>query len=130
MKKFLIFLAGFVSGVVFLLVVSLAVANNGDEPTSISGLTMFEQPAEVIDSPSFEVLQVVSAGNALANAYDEELDTYLGMVVLFLADENTHYYDDQIIEVSNNKCVRQVGTYQYETKNGYKTVPAVMMFDK
>ncbi len=91
---------------------------------------MFEQPAEVIDSPSFEVLQVVSAGNALANAYDEELDTYLGMVVLFLADENTHYYDDQIIEVSNNKCVRQVGTYQYETKNGYKTVPAVMMFDK
>lgn len=130
MKKFLIFLAGFVSGVVFLLVVSLAVANNGDEPTSISGLTMFEQPAEVIDSPSFEVLQVVSAGNALANAYDEELDTYLGMVVLFLADENTHYYDDQIIEVSNNKCVRQVGTYQYETKNGYKTFPAVMMFDK
>ena len=130
MKKFLIFLAGFVSGVVFLLIVSVIIASGNETPTGISGLTMFEQPAEVIDSPSFEVLQVVSAGNALANAYDEELDTYLGMVVLFLADENTHYYDDQIIEVFNNKCVRQVGTYQYETKNGYKTVPAVMMFDK
>jgi hypothetical protein len=91
---------------------------------------MFEQPAEVIDSPSFEVFQVVSGGNALANAYDEGLDMHFGMVVLFLANENAHYYDDQLIEVTNNKCVRQVGTFQYDTKEGYKTVPAVMMFDK
>lgn len=130
MKKFLIFLAGFVSGIVFLLIVSVIIANGNDEPTDISGLTMFEQPAEVIDSPSFEVFQVVSGGNALANAYDEGLDMHFGMVVLFLANENAHYYDDQLIEVTNNKCVRQVGTFQYDTKEGYKTVPAVMMFDK
>jgi hypothetical protein len=51
------------------------------------------------------------------------------MVVLFIADENTHYYDDQIISVPRGKCVRQIGTYQYETKMGYKTVPAVAIFD-
>lgn len=130
MKKFLIFLAGFISGTVFLLVVFVFLANGGDSSTSITGLTMFEQPAEIIDSPSFKVIQVVSGGNALANAYREDVDMHLGMVVLFLTDENTHYYDDQVIELSNNKCVRQVGTYQYETKMGYKTVPAVMIFDK
>ena len=69
MKNFLIFLAGFVSGIICLLLVSLAVASgSNDDPQGIPGLTMFEQPADVIPSDSFEVLQVVSGGNALANA--------------------------------------------------------------
>lgn len=130
MKKFFIFLAGFISGIVFLFIVSAFIANNRGDSTNISGLTMFEQPADVIDSPSFEVLQVITGGNALANAYDEDAEMYLGMVVLFVAEENMHYYDDQIINIPSDKCVRQVGTYQYETKIGYKTVPAVMVFDK
>ena len=132
MKKFLIFSAGFVSGIVFLLIVSLIVAGGNDSPTSISGLTMFERPAEVIDSSSFEVMQVIPGDNALAHAKEEEFGVPVnGLLVLFLADESTHYYDEQIIEVPNNKCVQQVGTFQYETKNGdYKTVPAVRIFDK
>lgn len=133
MKNFLIFLAGFVSGIICLSVVSLAmVSGSNDDPQSIHGLTIFEQPADVISSNSFKVLQVVSGGNALATAgerfYRNEY-LYNGMVVLFLADENTHYYDDQIISVSRGKRVRQIGTYQYETKIGYKTVPAVAIFD-
>ena len=69
MKNFLIFLAGFVSGIICLLLVSLVVASvSNDDPQSIPGLTIFEQPADVIPSDSFEVLQVVSGGNALANA--------------------------------------------------------------
>jgi hypothetical protein len=53
------------------------------------------------------------------------------MVVLFIADENTHYYDDQIISVPRGKCVRQIGTYQYEERGIYKkTVPVVAIFDK
>ena len=133
MKKFLIFLAGFISGIVFLLIVSLIIAGGNSDPAKIQGLTLFEQPAEVIPSDSFEVLQVVSGGNALANAGEKHYGgsySYYGMVVLFMADENTHYYDDQIISVPRGKCVRQIGTYQYETKMGYKTVPAVAIFDK
>ena len=133
MKNFLIFLAGFVSGIICLFLISLAIASgSNDDPQGIPGLTMFEQPADVIPSDSFEVLQVVSGGNALANAGKKSYGgsyTYYGMVVLFIADENTHYYDDQIISVPRGKCVRQIGTYQYETKMGYKTVPAVAIFD-
>ena len=133
MKNFLIFLAGFVSGIICLFLVSLAVTSgSNDDPQGIPGLTMFEQPADVISSDSFEVLQVVSGGNALANAGEKSYGgnyTYYGMVVLFIANENTHYYDDQIISVPRGKCVRQIGTYQYETKMGYKTVPAVAIFD-
>ena len=133
MKKFLIFLAGFISGVVFLLLLSLIIAGGNSDPAKIPRLTLFEQPAEVIPSDSFEVLQVVSGGNALANAGEKSYGgsySYYGMVVLFLSDGNTHYYDDQIISVPRGKCVRQIGTYQYETKMGYKTVPAVAIYDK
>ena len=130
MKKFLIFLAGFISGAVVLLAVLLLIAKGvSNKSTQIPGLTLFEQPGEVMTAKSYEVLQVVAGGNALANA-ESGYDTYYGMVVLFLSDENTNYYDDQIIKVPQGKCVRQVGTYQYPTKNGYKTVPAVMVYNK
>lgn len=133
MKKFLIFLAGFISGIVFLFIASLVISRNSSNG-NIEGLTIFEEPADVIPTSSFEVFQVVQAGNALANAGEPRSFgdgyTYFGMVVLFLADENTHYYDDQIINVPRGKCVRQIGTYQYETKDGYKTVPAVAICDK
>lgn len=133
MKNFLIFLAGFVSGIICLFLVSLAVASgSNDDPQGIPGLTMFDQPADVISSDSFKVMQVVSGGNALAIAgkkiYGSNY-TYCGMVVLFIADENTHYYDDQIISAPRGKCVRQIGTYQYETEMSYKTVPVVAIFD-
>lgn len=130
MKKFLIFLAGFISGAVVLLGVLLLIAKGVENNSSrIQGLTLFEQPGEVMPAKSYEVLQVVDGGNALANA-ESGHNTYYGMVVLFLADENTNYYDDQIIKVPQGKCIRQVGTYQYPTKNGYKTVPAVKLYKK
>ena len=134
MKNFLIFLAGFVSGIICLFLVSLAVASDSnDDSQGIPGLTMFDQPADVISSDSFKVMQVVSGGNALANAgvrfYGNEYLLYSGMLVLFIADENTNYYDDKIISVPRGKCVRQIGTYQYETEMSYKTVPAVAIFD-
>lgn len=127
MKNFLIFIAGFVSGVIFLFLIAVFSSGNAGNATNIPGLTLFDQPAEVIDSPSFEVLQVIG-NNALANA-EGNYGLYTGMVVFFIADENVHYYDDQIINVPNGKCVRQIGTYQYETKVGYKTVPAVVICD-
>jgi len=45
-------------------------------------------------------------------------------VVLFLRVEGTSYYDNQVIKISSKQCVRQIGTYRYETKNDLvKTVP-------
>lgn len=130
MKKFVVFILGFISGAITLLGVLLLIAKGmSNSPTTIDGLTLFEQPSEVMTSKSYEVLQVVAGGNALANA-ESDYGTYYGMVVLFLADENSNYYDDQIIRVPQGKCVRQVGIYQYNTKNGYKTVPAVRILNR
>ena len=40
--------------------------------------------------------------------------------------ENSHFYDEQKITIPSGKCAKQVGIYQYHTKNGdMKTVPAV-----
>lgn len=132
MKNVLIYLAGFISGVVFIFVLALFVSRTSAD-NKVEGLTVFEQPAEVISSSSFEVFQVVQNGNALArmgerNSYGTGYN-YYGMVVLLLADENTHYYDDQIVNVPKGKCAMQIGTYQYETKDGYKTVPVVGFYD-
>lgn len=129
MKKFLIFLVGFISGAAFIVLICLAVANRNEDPMNISGLTMFEQPADVIDSSSFKVMQVGPGGNALAHAANVRGSYIGGILVLLLADENTHYYDDQIIKVAGEESAYQVGTYKYLTNNGdYKTVPAVMIF--
>jgi len=39
----------------------------------------------------------------------------------------TKHIDDQKIDISK-KCARQIGTYQYKTKNDFeKTVPAVVI---
>lgn len=130
MKKFWIFLAGFISGAVVLFGVLLLIAKGIENNSSqIQGLTLFEQPGEVMTAKSYKVLQVVDGGNALANA-ESGYGTHFGMVVLFLADENSNHYDDQIIKVPQGRCVRQVGIYQYPTKNGYKTVPAVRLYKK
>lgn len=132
MKNVLIYLAGFISGIVFLIVIALFV-NDASADNGVEGLTVFEQPADVIPSYSFEVFQVVQNGNALARMGERKSYgtgyTYYGMVVLLLADENTHYYDDQIVNVPKGKCAMQIGTYQYETKDGYKTVPVVGFYD-
>lgn len=132
MKNVLIYLAGFISGVVFLIVIALFVSRTSAD-NKVEGLTVFEQPAEVISSSSFEVFQVVQNGNALARMGERKSYgtgyNYYGMVVLLLADENTHYYDDQIVNVPKGKCAMQIGTYQYETKDGYKTVPVVGFYD-
>ena len=55
----------------------------------------------------------------------------MGIVVLIYADENSHYYDGQIITATNGCKFRQLGTYRYNTKdNNVRTVPAVAIFGK
>ena len=131
-NKFLIFIAGFVSGVLCLLLFSVIVtlrASSGQ----VDGLTMFEKPEGVIQYESFKVFQVIDGGHALADAgeprrYSGNYDYFGNMIVLFMADENTHYYDNQVITVPKGKLVKQVGVYQYPTERGYNTVPVVAIF--
>ena len=131
MKKGLVFFLGMITGCVLTIAALVYVAkvyNVDDNP----GLELFEQPAGTINSSSFRVLQVLPNGNALANSENPDWrESYTGPVVLLLADENSHYYDEQTVKVPKGKSASQVGTYQYQTNGGmHKTVPVVQIMSK
>lgn len=135
MKKFLIFLLGMIVGALLCLAVLFYMGNSSREEgdNGIPGLTLFEQPGENISTKSFKVIQVDNYGNALAmeKGNYNTVDIYDGVLVLFLAEDNVSYYDDQIIKIPSGSCVKQLGTYRYQSNMGQmKTVPAVAIRKK
>lgn len=144
MKEFLIFLGGFVAGILATILVAyfITLANKPIE-NGLLGLTLFSEKGECITTTSknksceIEVFQVLAPNAALGSIkyyIDEELfegkiyrdyDILNDVVVLLINYDNKTYYDNQKIDISN-KCARQIGTYQYKTKSKIeKTVPAV-----
>lgn len=122
-KSVLIYIGGIVTGIILTFVILLFVAKSNSDNPSNDNMIIFEQPQQKIDAKSFEVLQVLPDGNALATVESPE---NFGMIVMFRAKGNATYYDDQKIEVSTGKCARQIGTYRYMTRNNIeKTVPII-----
>ena len=121
MKNFLIFVAGMVTMFVIILLIGLVNQYGGD---GYPGLTILEEEGACISKSQLEVFQVIEPNMALvrpANNIDEMFN-----FKLLIGEENSHFYDQQKINIPNGKCVKQIGTYQYEAKNGVmKTVPAV-----
>lgn len=103
-----------------------------DETTSTNdGLTLFEQPIGVIETASFEVQEVLANGNAITKSQHKDIDEYYtDPVVYLLADENSYYYDKQIVRVAKGKQAYQVGIYKYEKYYSTKTLPVVRIMDK
>ena len=137
---------GFIFGV-FATIIAMYIystSNNADD--GISGLNFFENPGECITNNSkkksseITVIQVTATNAALANlrnyTYEKgfrgeirrDYDIINDVLVLLINYEEKSYYDDQKIEVSG-KCLRQIGTYQYQTQIGetWKTVPVVVI---
>lgn len=78
-------------------------------------------------------MQVVDQNYALAyeQEYSKNYYRHTGLLVLVTNDTGDYYYDKQVIEVPEGKCMRQVGVYEYQTKsNDWKTVPIVKLMDK
>lgn len=146
MKKFLIFTSGFVVGVLTIVFISyiFTIANKPNDEGLI-GLTIFEEPGDCLKnistrkSSEIHVFQVIAPNAALAEVkyYTAEkqisgniyrnYDINNNVVVLLINYEDKTYYDDQKIDVSKN-CLRQIGTYQYETKSKFgKTVPVIVI---
>ena len=127
MKKLLIFIAGMVSGILLLFLISLFVANQ----SSNDGLRLFEEEGECVSTNSFQVIQVLDSGSALAREKDYFTSTATGITVLFLNEGNSSYYDEQIIKVPRGKCVKQIGVFKYNTRMDIeKTVPVVAIREK
>jgi hypothetical protein len=137
---------GFIIGV-FATIIAMYIystSNNADD--GISGLNFFENPGECITNNSkkksseITVIQVTATNAALANLrnYTDEkgfrgeirrdYDIINDVLVLLINYEEKSYYDDQKIEASG-KCLRQLGTYQYQPlkSSSWKTVPVVVI---
>ena len=126
LKNILIFIVGMVT--MFIIMILLGVAINSSNDTGYPGLTIFEEEGKCTGTRQIKVMQTLESNMALAHAktqpnaiYDEN-----EILVLLLGDEKASYYDDQKINIPKGKCAKQVGTYQYQSRElGMKTVPAV-----
>lgn len=115
------------------------------DSTGIRGLTFFNEKGDCIKTNSksrsseLDVLQVLDSNLAIATIksysdkklYEGEIyrdyDIANDLVVLLVSEKGNAFYDNQKIQITQ-KCMRQVGIYQYTTKFGnHKTVPAVVM---
>jgi hypothetical protein len=137
MKKWVVFLLGLISGVVLTLVTMVILAMGANTNANNNGVTLFDQPGECLNAKDFEVMQVVDNNHALAHEveWNDVLERYvqtgLGLLVLVTNDNGEYYYDDQIIEVPDGMCMRQVGIYRYQTISDMeKTVPIVKLMNK
>ena len=137
MKKWVVFLLGLISGVVLTLVALVILAMGANTNANNNGVTLFDQPGECLNAKAFEVMQVVDNNHALSHEveWDDVLERYMqtgsGLLVLVTNDNGEYYYDDQIIEVPQGMCMRQVGIYRYQTRMDMeKTVPIVKFMSK
>ena len=131
MKKWIVFVLGFIAGAIFLFLVLLII---GKSSLNDAGMTYFEKPGKCISKKDFKVFQVIGEGYALA---EERLEisnviTIPGNLLVLITNDNGElYYDDQVIEVPKGKCMRQIGVYEYQTKSeNWKTVPIVQLMNK
>lgn len=90
----------------------------------LTGITLFskKKEGETIETEQIRIFQVLKPNVALVKSggFPNEI------LMLLVGDDDDLYYDNQKIDVSKNKVVKQVGIYQYTTKNGdFKTIPAV-----
>jgi hypothetical protein len=145
MKNVLLFISGFVAGIIATIFVGIVINASNQPNEGLPGLTVFPEKGECITTTSknksceITIFQVLAPNAALGNisCYSDKRiygnETYrdydIGndVVVLLINYDDKTYYDDQKIDISN-KCARQIGTYQYETTNNFgKTVPAVVI---
>lgn len=127
MKKWLIFLGGVVTGVLLTFLFAFVLSGQREAPAvEDNGVTMFEQPGDIINETGFEVFQALEQGAALAKGKKEWMTVYM-----LVNDEGKYYYDDEKVNVPSGKVARQIGIYQYEANSGRpKTVPIVKFMDK
>lgn len=98
------------------------------------GVTMLDEPVPFSEAKNFKVLQVVFEDAALAQSEKKMKYTgstiYTDPIVLIVADQSNTFYDDQIVKTPKDCKVMQVGTYNYETQIGWKTVPIIRFIEE
>lgn len=126
MKKWLVFLLGIICGgvltigMLFLVAISHHDDNNGyDQHMNIA------EEEIAFDASKFKVFQVVDNGALVFYGNDEDDMNLLSPTAFLFTGGPNQYYDGQVIEVSNDEKVMQIGTYRYETRVGERVVPLI-----
>ena len=126
-KGILIYLAGFVTAIILGVIISLSSGDLGsnDQIRGLRGLTLFQEQGNPINETQFRVIQVLDSNYALAiGKGDSGLSSiFTGITVLLMGNEGKYFYDDEIIVLSARP--NQAGSYQYESRNGRRTVPVI-----
>ena len=140
MKKWVAYLLGVLTGIVLMFALAFILnaihsseTNNTElvEAEEENGVTMFKEPGDIIEDRDFEVFQVIAKNAALVMGKSVDSDLYLGTIYMLMNDEEKYYYDEEKIKVPKEKVVRQMGIYQYHTKDDIiKTVPIICIMDK
>lgn len=119
MKKIWVFILGIITGIILTILFAVVASSSN---RGIEGLNMFEQPGDcLVKKSNLEVFQVLGPGLALAWIEGKYESAYL-----LSNNEGKLYYDTQTIKLPSGKCFKQLGTYQYQNKEGrLKTVPVV-----
>lgn len=140
MSKGLSYILGILTGILLTLGAIAIIAhtrnNSGENGVSKEkkaklpdGVTMLDEPIPFTEAKNFKILQVVFEDAALAQSEERiglSSHVYYGdPVVLIVTEQHNTFYDDQIIKTPKNGKVMQIGTYKYQTKMGWKTVPII-----
>lgn len=94
-------------------------------------MTLFDEPGECISRKDFEVQEVLPSGDAVAMEINKIISDCIftsDLKVLILADEDSHFYNHQIIKMPKGKCARQIGTYKYEEFGDYREIIPIVSF--
>ena len=141
MSKGLSYFLGIVTGILLTLgfvVLAAYLSEQGGEAGTAAekqaklpdGVTMLDEPVPFNEARNFEILQVVSEDAALAQSekkmrYNTGTSYYSDPVVLIISDQKNTFYDNQVIKAPKGCKVMQVGTYNYRSQMGWKTVPVI-----
>lgn len=143
MSKGLSYFLGILTGILLtigFLAIKNATTKDGEAGTETTekapklpeGVTMLDTPLPFTEARNFEIMQVIFNDAALAKSEDRRYGTnfYSDPIVLIVSDTENAFYDDQIVKAPKNSKVMQVGTYKYETKMGWKTVPIIRIINE
>ena len=94
------------------------------EEKKLAGITLYpkKKEGEIIAKDQLRIFQVLKPNIALVKSgiFPNEI------LMLLIGEDDDLYYDNQKIDIPKEKAAKQVGIYQYNTKNGeLKTIPAV-----
>ena len=123
MKKILLFGSGFVAGIIATILVAFFLYAENQLNDDLSGLTILPEIGEsIITKGEIEVFQVLKPNMALARL------PKIGTVVLLINYDGKYYYDEQKIKIPAGKCGRQIGIYQYTSRDKFvNTVPVIVI---